>query len=86
MKRIPGDDDLDQGHKLRSNVEKLFKNLTVDHISNAILSTKVQPNKAHSTIQGTMTRVKVTGQDQIFPQMCKNLNNLLILDAISLTD
>ena len=43
-----------QGHRSRSNVQKLAKIYTMGHISDAILptdfilGTKVQPNKAHS--------------------------------------
>ena len=54
---------------------KMGKNQRTGHTSEAIsstdfiLSTKVQPNKAHSMIQVPMTLIFGQGQGQDFPKM-----------------
>ena len=64
-----------QGHRSRSNVQKLAKIYKMDHISDAIsptdfiLGTKVQPNRVHSMTQVPMTLTQGQGQRSrsIFP-------------------
>ena len=86
-----------QGQRSRSNFpKKCVKKQRTGHISEAIsptdiiLGTKVRPNKTHSMTQVPMTLtlplVKVKGQGQIFPKMCKNKRTGHILEAISPTD
>ena len=72
-----------QGHRSRSNVQKLAKIYKMGHISDAIsltdfiLGTKVQPNKAHSMTQVPMTLTEGQGQRSRsnFPQNGKKLKN-----------
>ena len=57
-----------QGHRSRSNIQKLAKIYKMGYISDAIsptdfiLGIKVQPNKAHSMTQGPMTLTQGQGQ------------------------
>ena len=61
MTQVPMTLNKGQGHRSRSNVQKLAKIYKMGHISDAILptdfilGTKVQPNKAHSMTQVPMT-------------------------------
>ena len=72
-----------QGHRSRSNVQKLAKIYKMGLISDAIsptdfiLGTKVQPNKAHSMTQVPMTLTEGLGQRSRsnFPQNGKKLKN-----------
>ena len=70
MTQVPMTLTKGQGHRSRSNVQKLAKIYKMGHISDAILptdfilGTKVQPIMAHSKTQVLMTLVKVKGQGQ----------------------
>ena len=79
MTQVPMTLTKGQGHRSRSNVQKLAKIYKMGHNSDAIsptdfiLGTKVQPNKAHSMTQVPMILTK--GQGQIFPKMRKKPKN-----------
>ena len=72
-----------QGHRSRSNVQKLAKIYKIGHISDAIsptdliLGTQVQPNKTHSMIQVPMTLTLGHGERSRsnFPKNGKKLKN-----------
>ena len=75
----------DEGHRSRSNVQKLAKIYKMGHISDAIsstnfiLGTKVQPNKALSMTQVPMTLT--LGQGHIFRKMGKKPKNWSYLEG-----
>ena len=79
-----------QGHRSRSNVQKMAKIYKTGHIfdvispTDFILGTKVQPNKAHSVTQVAM--ILTFGQGQIFPKIGKNQRTGHISEVISPTD
>ena len=83
-----------QGHRSRSNVQKLAKIYKMSHISDAIsptdfiLGTKVQPNKAHSMTQVPMTLTKGQGHRSRsnVQKLAKIYKMGHISDAISPTD
>ena len=88
-----------QGHRSRSNVQKLAKIYKMGNISDSeailptdfILGTKVQPNKAHSMTQVPMTLALGQGHRSRsnFSKMGKKNKELAIsrtADAISPTD
>ena len=80
-----------QGHRSRSNVQKLAKIYKKGHISDAILptdfilGTKVQPNKAHSMTQVPMTKGQ-RSRSIFSPKSVKIQRTGHISEAVSPTD